>query len=285
MSAFDPRTTPARADLAAAHLRGKVKADRFVEGIVHRVAEASAPMRHAPAPDAPLDSEVLQGEEVMIYETSEEGWCWGQIERDGYVGYLPADALARGATGATHRIAALRTLVFPAPDIKMPPIAAFPFASRIKIIRNEKGFGIAEAGGFIPAPHLAPLAAVERDFVATAQRFLGAPYLWGGRTSLGLDCSGLVQISLQAARIECPRDSDMQAKLGVEIPFSGDFAALARGDLMCWKGHIGLVAEGARLLHANAFHMAVAEEPLADAIARIKKSGSDVLTVRRLAKT
>jgi cell wall-associated NlpC family hydrolase len=285
MSAFDPRTTPARANLAAAHLRGKVKADRFAEGVVHRVVEASAPLRHAPAPDAPLDSEVLRGEEVTIYETSEEGWCWGQNERDGYVGYLPANALVRGATGATHRIAALRALVFPAPDIKAPPIAAFPFAGRVKIIRNEKGFGVTDDGGFIPAPHLAPLGAVEPDYVATARRFLGAPYLWGGRTSLGLDCSGLVQISLQAAGIECPRDSDMQAKLGAEIPFSGDPKTLARGDLICWKGHIGLVAEGMLLLHANAFHMGVVEEPLAEAIARIKEDSSDVLAVRRLARS
>jgi cell wall-associated NlpC family hydrolase len=282
MSAFDPRTTPARADLAAAHLHGKVKADRFVEGIVHRVVEASAPVRHAPTSDAPLDSEALRGEEVTIYETSEEGWCWGQIEHDGYVGYLPASALLRGATGATHRIAALRALVFPAPDIKAPPMAAFPFASRVKIIQNEKSFGVTDDGGFIPAPHLAPLAAVERDFVATARRFLGAPYLWGGRSSLGLDCSGLVQLSLQAAGIEYPRDSDMQAKLGVEVLFSGDLNLLSRGDLISWKGHIGLVTEGVRLLHANAFHMAVVEEPLAEAIARIKQSGSDVLAVRRL---
>jgi cell wall-associated NlpC family hydrolase len=284
MSAFDPRTTPARADLAAAHLHGKVKADRFAEGIVHRVVEASAPVRHAPAPDAMLDSEVLFGEEVTIYETSDEGWCWGQIERDGYVGYLPANALVRGATGATHRIAAIRTFVFPAPDIKAPPVAAFSFASRVKIVRNEKEFGVTSDGGFIPARHLAPLAAVESDFVATARRFLGVPYLWGGRTSLGLDCSGLVQLSLQAAGIECPRDSDMQAKLGVEIPFSGDLKALARGDLICWKGHIGFVAESARLLHANAFHMQTAEEPLAEAIARIKQGGADVFAVRRLAK-
>jgi cell wall-associated NlpC family hydrolase len=281
---FDPRTTPARADLAAAHLRGKVKADRFAEGIVHRVVEASAPLRHAPAPDAMLDSEMLHGEEVTVYETSDEGWCWGQTERDGYVGYLPANALAGGRTGATHRIAALHTFVFPAPDIKAPPIVALSFASRVMIVRNEKDFGITADGGFIPTIHLAPLAAVEPDFVATARRFLGVAYLWGGRTGFGLDCSGLVQLSLQAAGIECPRDSDMQAKLGAEVSFSGDLKALSRGDLICWKGHIGLVAEGARLVHANAFHMAVAEEPLAEAIGRIKQSGSDVLAVRRLAR-
>jgi len=281
MNGFDRRTTPARPDLAAAHLKGKIEADRFVDGVVHRVVAATAPLRRAPAPDAPLDTEALHGEEATIYETDAEGWCWGQLAVDGYVGYLPAQALAPGAAGATHRVAALRTFVFPAADIKTPPIMALPFASRVRIEREEKGFGVA-AGGFIARRHLAPLSAFAPDFIATARRFIGTPYLWGGRTSLGLDCAELVQLSLQAAGIACPRDSDMQAKLGAEVAFAGDLAALRRGDLICWQGHIGLVAEGARLLHANAFHMETVEEPLAEAIERIRKGGAEVRTVQRL---
>jgi cell wall-associated NlpC family hydrolase len=281
MSTLDPRTTPARAGLAAAHLRGRVQAERFVEGVVHRVIEATAPLRRSPALDAPLDTEALHGEEVTVYETSDEGWCWGQVA-DGYVGYLPASALAHGQGRSTHRVSSLRTLVFPSPDVKAPPVVGLPFGSRLAIIRDERSFAVTESGGFIPRPHLAPLGANERNFVATARRFLGTPYLWGGRTGLGIDCSGLVQIALLAAGIDCPRDSDMQAKLGVEVPFSGNVGALRRGDLICWKGHIGLVSEGARLLHANAFHMQTVEEPIAGAIARIKATGTDILTVRRI---
>ncbi|HEX5779788.1 MAG TPA: NlpC/P60 family protein [Xanthobacteraceae bacterium] len=281
MSAFDPRLTPARPDLAAAHLRGKVEAARFVEGVTKRVVSASAPLRRRPEPDAPLDTEALHGERVTIYETNDEGWSWGQLERDGYVGWLPASELGDEGPPPTHRVSALRTLVFRGPDIKQPPLASLSLGSRVFVARIKGEFAVSEAGGFIPARHLAPLAEHESDFVAVAERFIGTPYLWGGRSSLGLDCSGLVQVALQAAGIECPRDSDMQAAFGSAVPFSGDTATLRRGDLVCWKRHIGIVSAPGRLLHANAFHMAVADEPLDEAIERIRGSGLEVTTVRR----
>ncbi|MCC6947461.1 MAG: C40 family peptidase [Bradyrhizobiaceae bacterium] len=279
---FDPRLTPARPDLAAAHLKGRVDAARFVEGTLQRVTAPVAALRRSPAPDAPLDTEALYGERVTVYETTDEGWAWGQLQFDSYVGWLPAEALGDVRGEATDRVIALRTFVFPGPNIKLPPLTALPFASRVTVARREGEFAVTDAGGFIPARHLAPLDFVEPDFVSTAKRFLGVPYLWGGRSSLGLDCSGLVQLSLQAAGFACPRDSDMQAAFGEPVAFSGDLASLQRGDLICWQGHIGFVSDPGRLLHANAYHMAVAEEPLVKAIERIRKSGLEVTTVRRL---
>jgi hypothetical protein len=199
-----------------------VAAARFADGTEREVVDAQAPLRRHPAADAPLDTEALKGERVAVYETTPEGWCWGQLEADGYVGWLPAGALAPPGPAATHKVAVPRTLVFPGPSIKLTPTAALSLGCRLAIARIAEPFAITRAGGHVPARHLTPLEAAEPDPVTVAERFLHVPYLWGGKTSLGLDCSGLVQVALAACGVDCPRDSDMQqAALGAAICCSG----------------------------------------------------------------
>jgi cell wall-associated NlpC family hydrolase len=284
MAAFDPRVTPARADLAAKFLEGKVAAQRYAEGRAMEIIAPQTPLRGEPRPDAPLLTEALFGERVTIYDANAEGWSWGQLAGDSYVGWLPSSALAPSGPAPTHRVAALRTLVFSGPDIKSPPVEALPFGSMLNVARFADRMAVTQAGGFVPAAHLRPAGDYEADFVAVAERFLGVPYLWGGKTALGLDCSGLVQIALTACGVSCPRDSDMQeAALGATIETS-DLSQLKRGDLVFWKGHVAIVHERGSLLHANAFHMAVAIEPIAEAVARIRAAGSEIASVRRIAR-
>ncbi|MGO9423486.1 C40 family peptidase [Roseiarcus sp.] len=282
MSALlDRRLTPVRPDLAAAHLRGLVDAPRFVEGRAMQVTEASAPLRRAPATDAPLETEALYGENVTVYDDGEEGWAWVQLERDGYVGYLPLIDLGPPAK-PTHRVAALRTHVYPGPSIKLPPMMALSLGARATITRQERDFAVTADGRYLWARHLADAGSHEPDFVAVAEMFLHAPYLWGGRTSEGIDCSGLVQAGMTAAGVAAPRDSDMlEATLGEPVPLE---APLMRGDLVFWKGHVGVMRDEGTLLHANGWPMAVVSEPFAEARARIAASGGgEVTSVKRLA--
>jgi cell wall-associated NlpC family hydrolase len=280
MSAFDPRITPARADLAAEHLEGKVSAARFAQGRVMEVIEPQAPLRREPRPDTPLDTEALKGERVTIYDSNAEGYSWGQLAADDYVGWLPTNALAFAGPAPTHKVVALRTFAFHGPSIKLPPVEALPLGATLAVVRFADRMAVTASGVYVPAPHLRPVDEFEKDFVAVAERFLGVPYLWGGKTALGLDCSGLVQISLTACGISCPRDSDMQeAALGAPV---ADCANLKRGDLVFWKGHVAVVRDAESLLHANAFHMAVAIEPVAEAVTRIRAAGGEVSAVRRI---
>jgi cell wall-associated NlpC family hydrolase len=276
---FDPRVTPLRPGPAG---QAPVRA-RPSDGRLYEVRDPAAPLRRAPSPDAPLDTEALMGERVMVYETTEEGWAWGQLEADSYVGFLPTGALRDPGSRPTHKVAALRTLVFPGPNIKLPPVASLALGCRLAVARSEPPFAVAAFGGYVPAGHLVPLDCDETDFVAVAELFLGAPYLWGGKTNLGLDCSGLVQVALTACGAPCPRDSDMQEHaLGTLIAPSPDMSMLRRGDLLFWKGHVAIVRDPATLVHANAHHMAVVSEPIAEAIARIRAAGSEPTSVRRL---
>jgi len=256
-----------------------VKAERFVQGTPYEILEPQAPMRCTSVFDAPLITEALMGERVTVYEITDEGWAWGQLENDDYVGWLPTSALVSPGLARTHKVSALRTLAFIGPSIKLPPLHTLPFGARLELERVEGTLAMTSAG-YVPTGHLVPTAFKENDFVAVAERFLHSPYLWGGKTNLGIDCSGLVQVALNACGVQCPRDSDMQeAALGVPLPHN---TKMRRGDLIFWKGHVAIVRDDATLVHANAYHMAVTIEPATEAIARIRETGSEVTSVKRL---
>jgi cell wall-associated NlpC family hydrolase len=278
----DPRLTPARPDLAAKYLEGKVAAARFVAGESLEITEAIAPVRQAASSEAELMTQALKGERVTIYDRNGEGWAWGQLSRDGYVGWLPDASLAKPLMAPTHKVTAVRTFAFPGPSIKLPPINMLVMESLLTMTREDGTFAVTSEGWYLPKQHLGALDRFENDFVDVAERFVGTPYLWGGKSNLGIDCSGLVQIALNAAGTGCPRDSDMQQDgLGRSVdPAQAD--KLQRGDLIFWKGHVAIVRNASTIVHANAHHMATAIENTRDAIARIKAAGSEIATIKRL---
>jgi cell wall-associated NlpC family hydrolase len=281
---LDPRLTPARPDLADIRLRGRVEAQRFVEGRAARIVVPSAPLRRRPDPEAGLETEAVMGDAVTVYDIR-DGFAFAQIARDGYVGYLPEAALGPADPAPTHRIAALRSFLYPAPDLKRPHIAHLSLGAAFAAEAREGEYWRLESGRYVFADHAVPLGRTEPDAVAVAERLVGTPYLWGGRTSLGLDCSGLVQLSLESAGLACPRDADQQERaLGTALP--PGLEGLRRGDLVFWKGHVGMMLDADRLIHANGHHMTVAVEPLTVAVARIaEKSFGAVTSIRRLAAT
>jgi cell wall-associated NlpC family hydrolase len=282
---FDPRITAARPDLAAEHLKGTVAAEHYSVGRAVRIATEAAPLRATPDAGAPRISEALFGENAIVYDET-DGWAWVQLETDHYVGWLLVDVLSAPLAKITHRVKVARTLVFPDKSIKLPPLAALPLGARVSVTSSvEDGFAELRSGGYAIARHLSAAGAEwAHDPVDVAGWFLQAPYLWGGRTALGLDCSGLVQAAFHACGIKCPRDSDQQEAVLGEPVMGWRPQTLARNDLVFWKGHVALARGDGTLIHANAFHMQVAIEDAATCIARIAAGGSEVTSVQRLRK-
>jgi len=270
----DKRVTPARSDLAASHLKGVINAPRFADGEKFSVAVGRTSLRVRPSDDAAQDSELLFGEVFTVYDRA-HGWAWGQAASDLYVGYVKEDALAPSfATQA--KISALMAPIFPAPDLKAPVRDLLPMNAAVPVLERSGDYVRIGTGRYLHQRHLEPAV---KDFVAVTERFVGVPYVWGGKTAAGLDCSGLIQTALEATGKAAPRDTDMMEKvLGEAVSLSD----VRRGDLIFWKGHMGVMLDETRLLHANAFHMAVAIEPLAEAIARIENVAGPVTSIKRL---
>jgi cell wall-associated NlpC family hydrolase len=283
---LDPRLHAYRPDLADVVLKGKVTAARFVSGQAMRVSAPLAPVRRQPSDSAPLDTEALRGEAVTVFETNADGWAWVQLAGDRYVGWVPQGALAERGPEPTHKVSALRTFIFPNPDIKAPPLAGLPLGACVAVTgeaedRNAKYF-LVEPQGAIVKQHLVPLDHAASDWTAIAERFVGVPYLWGGKSSLGIDCSGLVQVSLAACGIAAPRDSDLQAaSIGEALPLTDGLPTVRRGDFVFWPGHVAIARDEATVVHAAGYMLEVVAEPLENLVERQLRRNLPVSAIRR----
>ncbi|MCA0046047.1 NlpC/P60 family protein [Mesorhizobium sp. B283B1A] len=273
MTARDARLHAFRSDLADARLKGEVTADRFVAGRPARITASVADLRKAPRPDAGINTQLLFGDDVLVFE-DREGWAWVQAERDGYVGYV-ADMMLGGRDRApTHIVSVPRTFLYPGPDLRFPIAGQLSMGSTVTVAgaAETRGthYAVLPSGEAVISGHLRPIGERASDYVSVAEMFLGTPYLWGGVSGFGIDCSGLVQLAMRMAGKNVLRDSDMQAaSIGEPLDPGADFSKLRRGDLVFWKGHVAVMTDAETMIHANGHTMLVSREGLKDAIARI----------------
>ena len=273
MTARDARLHAFRSDLADARLKGEVAAERFVTGRPARITASVADLRKAPRPDAGVNTQALFGDDVLVFENA-EGWAWVQTERDGYVGYVADNLLGQREHAPTHIVSVQRTFLYPGPDLRFPINGQLSMGSTVTAAGSAETRGthyaLLPSGQAIIASHLRPIGELAEDYVTVAESFLGTPYLWGGASGFGIDCSGLVQLSMRMAGRQVLRDSDMQAaSIGTPIEPGPDYSGLQRGDLVFWKGHVAIMTDAKDMIHANGHTMLVSREGLKEAVERI----------------
>jgi cell wall-associated NlpC family hydrolase len=273
LTAYDKRLHAFRPDLADARLKGEVAADRFVTGHPARIVATVADVMKEPRPDSGLNTQLLRGDDVTVFEEA-EGWAWVQSARDGYVGYVSGGFLGPRANDPTHVVSAPRSFLYPGPDLKFPRHGELSLGSSVTVrdFAETRGtrYSLLSTGEAMIAGHLRPAGEISDDYVAVAESLLMTPYLWGGSTAFGIDCSGLVQLSMRMAGRDVLRDSDMQgATLGEAIEPGEGYSDLVRGDLVFWKGHVAIMTDEQSMIHANGHTMMVSREGLAEAIDRI----------------
>jgi len=273
VSAHDPRLQAFRPDLADKRLAGLVAAERFIEPRPAWVGAGIADMRKAPRADAGLSTQLLKGAPVSVFDEA-DGYAWVQSLRDSYVGYVTLADLAPADPAATHRVVAPRTFLYSGPDLRLPRRDTLSMGAEVTVAGHAEtrgtGYAVLADGEALIAAHLAPVDVVAADYVAVAETLLNTPYLWGGSSGFGIDCSGLVQLAMRMAGRDVLRDSDMQAStLGSEIEPGPNGVGLLRGDLVFWKGHVAVMTDPDTMIHANGHTMLVSREGLREAIDRI----------------
>ena len=272
---LDKRLNAFRANLADIRLKGQVEAKNFCDGVEMQMRAPIATLHRAPAFDATQDTQVLKGELVHVFDVG-DGWAWVQLRRDSYVGYLRHELLGAEVHVPTHKVTVPSTMIYTKPNIKTQPVQMLPLNAEITIAALQDDFFELASGEFVFAKHFQQKLT---DFVTVAEQFLLTPYYWGGKTFHGIDCSGLLQVSLQACGANAPRDTDLQEKeLGKTISQEN----LKRGDLVFWDGHVGIMQNEVRVLHANGHHMQVTSEPLHNVVARSELTGKPITSVKRL---
>lgn len=273
---LDRRVHAVRGDLADISLAGLLFAPHYARAQPMHCIAGSAFLRQAPAADSTAVSQLLRGEGFHLLDVTGH-WAWGFCEHDGYVGYVERTALATGWLEASHYVTARSAPIFAAADIKAAVTGHVSAGARLA--GTVEGDFVVTDQGAVHLRHVAPAGDVEADWVAVAERQIGQPYVWGGRGDGGIDCSGLLQLALGQAGIRIPRDSDLQRdSLGTGIA-DGDM--LRRGDVLFFPGHVGIMLDAERLLHANAWWMSTVVEPLTEVIDRLRPDHEQPVLARR----